>query len=272
MTTLRPMYMSDLVTVLKIIDAHDEDDATAAEDDYQSDGIENQFVLELGEKIIGVTGYRAIEASDNSYWLSWTYLSPDYQRQGLGRQLLQQLTDKLREKSARKLFVKVSDYCEDGKKLYENAFHAYRSFGFTEEVINRDFYEEGESQHILSFDFSNKSQNVESEAQGKKIIEERPNIQFCGLYEIAETDGSYSFRWEVKETKKLFAKRNFTAADVQTGIDAAKEQGARKIYLTFPSNLPLIHKPLQDAGFDYVGCLSDYYEDGIHEYHFVYSF
>ena len=55
-------------------------------------------------------------------------------------------------------------------------------------------------------------------------------------------------------------------------MSAAHEQGARKIFLTFPSNLPLIHKPLQEAGFKYVGCLSDYYEADIHEYHFVYSF
>ena len=43
---------------------------------------------------------------------------------------------------------------------------------------------------------------------------------------------------EVRETKKLFGKRNFTTEDLQTGMSAAHEQGARKIFLTFPSNLP----------------------------------
>ena len=67
MATLRPMYMSDLLTVIKIIDAHDEDDAQAAENDYQTDGVDNQFVFESDDKVIGVTGYRAVEATNNTY-------------------------------------------------------------------------------------------------------------------------------------------------------------------------------------------------------------
>jgi len=33
--------------------------------------------------------------------------------------------------------------------------------------------------------------------------------------------------------------------------------------------LPLIHKPLQEAGFKYVGSLKNYFELGIDEMHFV---
>jgi len=278
MATLRPMYMSDLVVVTNIIDAHDDDDAQAAQSDYQSDGVENQFVLEQDEKVIGVTGYRSVDATDGTYWLSWTYLEPSQQGKGLGKAMLEQLTNKLRELKARKLFVKVSDYkTPENKKSYENAFFAYQSFGFVEQVINNDFYDEGENQHILSYDFAAKkpedsSGDTDTTEPQLKVADEKPIIQFSGLFEIAETDGAFSFEWEVKATKKLFGKRNFTVEDLQIGMQAAQEQGARKIFLTFPSNLPLIHKPLQGAGFEYVGCLSDYYEAGIHEYHFVYSF
>lgn len=273
MATLRPMYMSDLTSVIKIIDAHDDDDALAAQSDYESDGVDNQFVLEIDDIIIGVTGYRAVPATDESYWLSWTYLSPSQQGNGLGKKMLQQLLDDLREKNARKLFVKVSDYQTAGnKRSYDNAFFTYQSFGFVEELINNDFYDVGENQHILSYDFADKTTDDSLIESALEITEEKPIIQFSGLFEIAETDGAFAFEWEVKATKKLFGKRNFTVADLQIGLQAAQAQEARKIFLTFPSNLPLIHKPLQGAGFEYVGCLSDYYEKGIHEYHFVYSF
>lgn len=273
MATLRPMYMSDLLTVIKIIDAHDDDDALAAENDYQNDGVDNQFVLELDDEIIGVTGYRSVPATEGTFWLSWTYLAPSQQGKGFGKAMLKQLADKLREQDARKLFAKVSDYqTPDDKKLYDNAFHAYKAFGFIEEVINNDFYDDGENQHILSYDFTDTMPEESADEPQTEIAEEKPIIRFNGLFEIAETDGAFSFEWEVKETKKLFGKRNFTVEDLQIGMSAAHEKGARKIFLTFPSNLPLIHSPLQAAGFKYVGCLSDYYELGIHEYHFVYSF
>ena len=127
--------------------------------------------------------------------LSWTYLSPEHQRQGLGKELLTQLTNKLREQGARKLFVKVSDYQEDGEKLYDNAFHAYQAFGFSEELVNNDFYDEDENQHILCFSFAEHSDTPSDDELTTNIVDEKPIIRFCGLYEIAETDGAYSFEW-----------------------------------------------------------------------------
>ena len=50
-----------------------------------------------------------------------------------------------------------------------------------------------------------------------------------------------------------------------------EEKKGRKIFITFPSNLPLIHLPLQEAGFKYIGELKNYYELGIHEMHFVHN-
>lgn len=272
MANLRPMYMSDLLSVVRIINEHDEDDGEAAHDDYQDDGVENQFVLEVDEKIVGVTGFRPVPATDETYWLSWTYLLPDYQGKGHGKAMLTELIAGLRQNNGRKIFAKVSDYQNDeGIKVYDNAFKTYQSLNFKEEVLNNDFYDEDENQHILSLDLTDNPENSGQDNEDYQVAEEKPIIRFCGLTEIAETDGAYTFSWEVKETKKLFGKRNFSVEDLQLGISAAEEAGGRKVFLTFPSNLPLIHQPLQDAGFKYVGRLENYYEQGIHEYHFVYT-
>lgn len=267
MPNLRPMTMNDLNTVLKIIQSHDEDDAEAAEADFQDNGLENQFVLESSDQLIGVTGYREVPATNSTFWLSWTYLDKTFQRQGLGRQMLVELIDKLRSINGRKIFVKVSDYedPEDGK-IYDRAFNVYKALGFKEEVVCQDFYDIGESQYILGLNLQ--QHHLDTEENEPVVREEKPVISFNGLYEIAESDGTYSFSWEVKKSKSLFGNRNFTVLDLQLGLDGVKNNGGRKVLLTFPSNLPLIHKPLQAAGFEYVGRLENYYEQGVHEYHF----
>lgn len=272
MAELRPMTMNDLNTVLKIIHNHDEDDAEAAEADFQQNGLENQFVLALDEQVIGVTGYREVTATDATFWLSWTYLDESFQRQGLGREMLLELIDKLRDLNGRKIFVKVSDYedPQDGK-IYQRALNVYQALGFTEEVLSHDFYDVGESQFILGLNIQQpgtQQPDTDTAEDEPVVLDEKPVIRFNGLHEIAESDGAYTFSWEVKEKKSLFGKRNFTVQDLQLGLQGVKSDGGRKVFLTFPSNLPLIHKPLQVAGFKYVGRLEDYYQRGVHEYHF----
>lgn len=266
MPELRAMCLGDLSKVLKIIYAHDEDDGEAAESDYQEDGFDNQFVLELDDNVIGVTGYREVPATDASVWLSWTYLDEAYRGKGLGKTMLNDLLEKLRSKNTRKVFVKVSDYEDpDDGKIYQRAFDLYASLGFKEEVVSLDFYDEGENQHILGLNLT------ADESEEVSVDDEKPIIRFDGLHEIAETDGAYTFSWVVNKTKKMFGKRNFSVLDLNTGLQSVKESGGRKIFLTFPSNLPLIHEPLQKAGFKFVGCLSDYYEPGVHEFHFTHD-
>ena len=270
MHALRPMYLGDLRKVLQIIDDHDEDDAEAAKIEYEDEGFDHQFVLEIDEQVVGVTGFRTIEATDKSCWLSWTYLAKEYQGKGHGRTMLTLLLEKLSDINCRKIFVKVSDYNdpEDGK-IYEKALQLYQSIGFVKELVNKDFYDDGENQIILGMEMDKDSQKKLEEHE--KIREEKPIIRFNGIYEIAETDDAYSFRWEVLKAKKIFSKRNFTAEDLMIGINAAKAKEGRKVFITFPSNLPLIHIPLQSTGFKLCGKLSHYYEEGVHDLHFTYD-
>jgi len=263
MVQLRPMYMSDLQGVVRLINSHDEDDAEAAEQDYLDGGVDDQFVLEVNEKVVGVTGYRRVPASDNTAWISWTYVDKVQCGNGYGRTMLEKLLAKLKDDDARKIFIKVSNYQDpEHGKVYQRALDLYQSLGFEIELINHDFYDSHEDQQILG---------LRLRAAGEEALavrEEKPVVRFNGLYEIAETEGAYTFSWIVKEKKSLFARRSFSVEDLQLGLSSVKSEGGRKVFITFPSNLPLIHQPLQAAGFKYVGSLADYYEDGVNEMHF----
>ncbi len=258
---MRAMYMSDTASVIEIISDHDEDDGEAAEAEFHDEGIDGQFVLVDGDTVLGITGYREVENCDGTYYLSWTYLDEDCRGQGLGKKMLGYVLDRLRSQDARKIFVKVSDYQENGVNIYAAALSMYQSFGFKIEVVGEDFYDEGESQTILGLEFKPQSEDL-------SVADEKPVIRFNGLFEIAETEGAYTFAWTVEKSAGFFGKRSFTPEDLELGLRTVKEQGGRKIFLTFPSNLVLIHRPLQAVGFKYVGQLKDYYEEGLHELHF----
>jgi GNAT superfamily N-acetyltransferase len=264
------MYMSDLPQVLSIIEDVDEDDAESAEADYQQEGLDNQFVLEVDDKVVGVSGYREVSGTDNTYWLSWTYLQESMRGQGLGKDMLAEVLTKLRDLNARKLFVKISSYEDPLEgRVYERALKMYQSGGFETEVVSESFYDDGEDQLILGLTLQVDDDSASEDES--KVEEEKPVIRFNGLHEIADTEGAYTFDWEVQESVKLFGKRNFSIDDLLLGLQSVKEADGRRVFLTFPSNLPLIHKPLQAAGFKYVGQLSDYYERGVHEFHFAHD-
>lgn len=263
--TFREMYMSDLHPVLDIIAQHDEDDGEAAELDFERDGLDGQFVLVRDETVLGVSGFREVDATDQTYYLSWTYLSRQERGRGIGRYMLEQCLEQLRNKDARKVFVKVSDYEINGRNIYAEALSLYKSLGFELELVNKDFYDEEESQSILGLYLK---PETESDDDNEVVADEKPIMRFKGLFEIAETDGAYTFEWGVENTKKIFEKRGFSQDDLEIGLEEVRKREGRKVVLTFPSNLVLIHQPLQGTGFKYVGRLKDYYEPGLHELHF----
>ncbi len=273
MPELRTMYMSDLPRVLAIIEQHDEDDGESADADFTENGLDNYYVIDIDDDVAGVTGFTEVEATDKTYWLGWTYLEESQRGQGLGKRMVSDLLEKLRAINGRKIFVKVSDYEDpEAGKIYEPALHMYQALGFTLEVTNNDFYDEGENQLILGLDLSATSTgDNDADFDAAEIADEKPLIRFNGLYEIAETDGAYTFSWTVKDGVKLFGKRSFSVEDLQLGLQSVKDEGGRKVFLTFPSNLPLIHKPLAAARFKYAGQLQDYYEQGVHELHFTHD-
>ncbi len=260
--TIRPMVEDDLNTVLNIIESHDEDDAQEAQRDYQEDGINGQFILLYDQKVIGVTGAKRVPACDNTFKLSWTYVDKPQCGQGFGRRLLEHLLNEISKSNGRKIFVYVSDYVdEDGTAIYAAALTLYQSLGFSIEVTIKDYYDEGESLHILGKSLKQKP------IDQLNYNNESPKIIFDQLYEVAETESTFGFTWKTK-----FLGRSFTAQDVQIGIDAASEEQASMVLISFPSNFNNVATPLFEAGFNHIGQLKDYYEDGIHEDHYAYRF
>ncbi len=268
-TLLEEMQTEDIDAVLAVIESQDDDDAEEAEPGYRAiGGCLDQFVIREKGEIIGVTGYLTPPACEQTYWLSWTYVDAEYANQGHGRKMLTALIEHLKEKDARMLFVNVSDYVDDAPEegddgaIYAAALHLYQSLGFKIEIMHPDYYDKGESQIVLSLRLS----DVPAMIMASDIPQENVTVNFKAVYEIADTDDAYSFAWD-DEGEQLFS-----IEDVRIGLDDVRDKGGRAVFLSFPSNYLGVAEVLIAAGFKKSGVLPDYYEDGIHDQHFTYTF
>ena len=280
MNLLRPMQAADIDAVVDLIDGHDEDDAEDARAGFTgSDGIDDYFVLEIDGRVIGVTGFRTPPACEQTHWLSWTYVHEEYVNKGHGRRMLGDMLQHLKDLGGRKVFVKVSDYAEideSGERVetYAAALHLYKSMGFAVELTHKDYYDAGEAMIVLGLRLQDSGAGFKdadfgdatfSELGSAPILQARP-VQFNAVFEIAETDGAFSFGWS-DEGKKMF-----TAEDVELGLQEVKKRDGRAVFLSFPSDYKDIDERLFAAGFRNSGVLDDYFEDGIHEQHYTYNF
>ncbi|MCK5895538.1 MAG: GNAT family N-acetyltransferase, partial [Cocleimonas sp.] len=192
---------------------------------------------------------------EHTYWLSWTYIDEEQTNKGHGRKMLNEMIEHIKEAGGRKLFVKVSDYVDpDDGAIYAAALHLYKSLGFEVEITHKDFYDKSEAQIILGMRLKEK--------ETLEIEDDFCNVQFDGVFEIGETDDAYSFSWHDEGEYPL------TTDDIQVGINSVRQDGARAIFLSFPSNIATIEAPLLHAGFSNAGALKDYYDDGIDEKHY----
>lgn len=259
---LDAMQCEDIDDVVAVIESQDEDDAEEAAESYRKiGGCMDQFVLRHDGKIIGVTGFNKPPGCDNTYWLSWTYVHDDYANQGFGRKMLNELIEYLKDQGGRMLFVKVSDYVdeEDGP-IYAAALHLYQSIGFKKELTHPDYYDAGEAMICLGM----RLKPLPSPLVLPEV--EQVPVQFNAVFEIPETHRAYTFGWHTE------GEQIFTREDVELGLQAARKEGARIVFISFPSNYLGIAEPLMSAGFKESGLLHDYYEDGIHDQHFTYRY
>ena len=264
MIDIRKMAIDDVDEVVDLIETHDDDDSEDAMHDFKDNGIQYQWVILNKNKIVGTSGFRPVPETENTAFITWTYVHKNFCKKGYGNKIFQFVLDELEKNNAKKIFIKISNYeDEDGNRPYYAASRLYEKNGFNLEILSKDFYDEGEDQLIYSKDLRKNLDQVLKE-------DEKPTIRFENIYQISETVGAYSFSWKVIK-KPFFQKRSFTKEDLLIGIDAVRKERGRIIFITFPSNLPLIHLPLKDAGFKLVGKLKNYYEIGIDELHFVYQ-
>lgn len=259
------MQKDDIDAVVSIIDAHDDDDAADARQGYEAaNGLEDQYVMEHEGRVLGVTGFATPPGCEQTHWLSWTYVHEDHVNQGHGRKMITELIEHLRAIGARKLFLKISDYSEPNESgeqecIYAAADHLYKDMGFSEELALKDYYDKGETMTILGMRLADKADSGLNAAPPRA---EKHKIQFNSIYEIAETDDSYSFGWVEK------GKRMFDTSDVELGLTDVRGREGRAVFLSFPHTYHGIADTLYSSGFSNAGILEDYFEDGLHEQHF----
>ncbi len=258
--TFRYMEMEDIEAVVDFINEHDEDDGEEAHRDYIENGVGGQYVMLLDDVVIGVTGAKELDDCIGSLKLSWTYVAKKYRNLGYGKQLLQHILSELKEYNARKVFVYVSDYKDDsGNNIYAGALHLYQSLGFEVELQIKDYYDEDESLTVLGLVLQDKPENT------LPIKPESPKLKFNNLIHIAETESAFNFGWQ----PKIFGK-HFSVHDLETGLDAARNNDASVVLVSFPSNYQNVKELMLDVGFKQAGQLKDYYEIGVSEDHYVY--
>lgn len=254
----RPMKKEDISDALEIIYDHDEDDGEWAEKTFAESGVKDHYVLTFESKVSGSTGFSYAEGTDGTYWLSWTYIGSEHQGQKLGTIMLAELFEILKKKKARKIFVSLSDYSDpDEGPIYKKALQLYKAAGFKEEIVHPDYYEPGESQMIYGCSLSQPLAGRHEDDKRGIVLEE--------IFEIDETDDAYAIDWHYS------GNRCFSESDLRAMLEKLEKEGARSVFISFPSTITSVIEPLKATGFNPCGMLEDFYKDGLHEFHFRYD-
>jgi len=154
---IRDMTGSDLEAVIAVIGLSDDDDAGAARAYYEElwagaeeDGLAisaHDFVCVDGsDRVIGIGGVQRDDGEgDGIWWLSWWYVDPAHQDQGVGKALMEESLRWARDRKARKVYVDVSSL-----DFYAKARRFYAAHGFVEEARLKDYYAEGEDMILMA--------------------------------------------------------------------------------------------------------------------------
>ena len=85
--TRKEMTEEDIVEVVDLIDTHDDDDAEDAKDNFEENGVQFQWVILDNNKIDGTSGFRPIPETDNTAYISWTYVHKKYCKKAFGEKI-----------------------------------------------------------------------------------------------------------------------------------------------------------------------------------------
>jgi len=99
--------------------------------DYLDQEAEHYFVVEKENKIVGTGGYNLGFDNGKTARISWDIIHPDFQGQGIGKELTQYRIDRIKEHSqVNKIVVRTSQL----------VFKFYEKNGFKLERIEKDFW------------------------------------------------------------------------------------------------------------------------------------
>ena len=104
-----------------------------------------EFVLaERQGQLMGYTCFGAIDGTKDSFDLYWIAVNPEYQKQGLGRQLLLRAEQSMADAGARQVYIETSS-----TELYASTRSFYIGMGYVEQARLKGFYRADDDKIIM---------------------------------------------------------------------------------------------------------------------------
>jgi ribosomal protein S18 acetylase RimI-like enzyme len=94
-------------------------------------------------EMIGYACHGPVPATRSSYDIYWMAVHPDFQRQGLGRELLARTESLIREQGGRQIYMDTS-----GRAQYEPTRSLYEGRGYRQAAYLPDYYAPGDAKII----------------------------------------------------------------------------------------------------------------------------
>ncbi|MFX0560977.1 N-acetyltransferase family protein [Tepidibacillus infernus] len=146
---VREMLITDYEDVIKLITENNPKLHETAREEIAELLLRKEaklFVIDTGEEIVGVMGYRRDKWGVNDvYWAVWLYVHPRWHRKGVGTLLYKRIEQELSVIGCRKIYLDVGNEEEHKEAI---AFH--KSNGFVLEGKLKDFWQDGEDCLIYS--------------------------------------------------------------------------------------------------------------------------
>lgn len=144
--TFQPVTANDIDTYLELERRVEGRTYTAAQNHEEATEELSQgpmYFIRLGDKIIGTVSYSRKE--DGSVYLNGLAIDPDFQGQGVGRAVMEQFLDQVKDAPRVWLVVHPDN---------TRAIELYQSFGFSITDRKEDYHGDGEPRIILTRDQS----------------------------------------------------------------------------------------------------------------------
>jgi ribosomal protein S18 acetylase RimI-like enzyme len=103
----------------------------------------NFLFAELGNKAIAYSCFGAIPCTKHSFDLYWIGVHEDYRGKGLGKIILAESENRIREMHGEKIFIETSS-----TEKYLPTRNFYLKNGYLEAAFLKDFYASGDSKYI----------------------------------------------------------------------------------------------------------------------------
>ena len=131
------------------------------------DGVANyEFVGSFSRdgQLVGYVCYGATPGTDRVYDLYWIAVHPQFQGEGGGSQLLDEVERRLRQREARMLVVETSS-----RETYGTTRHFYEARGYHPAAMIADFYAPGDARVVYTKRFT--------EAVASNVLHARSNAE-----------------------------------------------------------------------------------------------